>query len=369
LNKSSQNGFNILALVTDAFGGHGGIAQYNQDLLAALASSSRVSKILVIPRYGGHPSGVLPEKVFRTSPRSERISYAAHVLAHALFGTSFDIVFCGHLYMSPLASLISEMFKKPMWLQLHGIEAWRRPGFLMCAAAERAALITAVSRYTRQRFLEWANVSPDRVRVLPNTFKSQFAAGPKRDELVQHFSLHERRVLLTVSRLAAAEGYKGHDRVITALPGVLERIANVSYLVVGDGDDRQRLEQLAQTMGVAHAVKFAGHASQPELLDYFRLADVFVMPSTGEGFGIAFLEAAASGLAVIGGNRDGSVDALAEGMIGTLVDPDDIHQLVGAICNALDDGARQTRFAAVERFGLDNFNAHVDGLVRSLRVT
>jgi phosphatidylinositol alpha-1,6-mannosyltransferase len=269
--------------------------------------------------------------------------------------------------MSPLASLISEMFKKPMWLQIHGIEAWRRPGFLMRAAAEKAALITTVSRYTRQRFLEWAIVSPDRVRILPNTFKSQFAAGPKRDELVRHFSLRERRVLLTVSRLAASEGYKGHDRVITALPGVLERIPNVSYLVVGDGDDRQRLEQLAHMTGVAHAVKFAGHVSQRELLDYFRLADVFVMPSTGEGFGIAFLEAAASGLAVIGGNRDGSVDALAEGAIGTLVDPDDIPQLVGAICNALDEGARQTTFATVERFGLHNFNAHVDGLVRSLR--
>ena len=51
-----------------------------------------------------------------------------HVLAHALSRTSFDVVFCGHLYMSPLATLISETLKKPMWLQLHGIEAWERPG-------------------------------------------------------------------------------------------------------------------------------------------------------------------------------------------------------------------------------------------------
>ena len=98
-----------------------------------------------------------------------------------------------------------------------------------------------------------------------------------------------------------------------------------AYLVVGDGDDRQRLEELAQTTGVAHAMQFAGHVPHRELPDYFRLADVFVMPSTGEGFGIAFLEAAASGLPVIGGNRDGSVDALADGTIGTLVDP---HQQV-----------------------------------------
>jgi glycosyltransferase involved in cell wall biosynthesis len=201
---------------------------------------------------------------------------------------------------------------------------------------------------------------------LPNTFKSQFAARPKRDVLIEHHSLRGRRVLLTVSRLAASERYKGHDRVISILPRVLERSPDVAYLVVGDGDDRQRLEELARTTGVAHAIKFAGHVSQRELPDYFRLADVFVMPSTGEGFGIAFLEAAASGLPVIGGNSDGSVDALAEGKVGTLVDPDDAAQLVGAICNALDHGARRTEPAAVERFGLQNFNAHVDDLVRSL---
>jgi phosphatidylinositol alpha-1,6-mannosyltransferase len=268
--------------------------------------------------------------------------------------------------MSPLATLISVTLKKPMWLQLHGIEAWECPGVLVRAAADRAALVTSVSRYTRHRFLEWANVPPERVRVLPNTFEPRFAAGPKPDYLTRRHNLHGRRVLLTVSRLAASERCKGHDRVIAALPRILERIPEVIYLVVGDGDDRQRLEELAQTTGVAHVMRFAGHVPHTELPDYFRLADVFVMPSTQEGFGIVFLEAAASGLPIIGGNRDGSADALAEGAIGTLIDPDDAPQLVGAICNALDCRALRTDRAAIERFGLQNFTAHVDDLVRSL---
>jgi phosphatidylinositol alpha-1,6-mannosyltransferase len=366
LSGSPKKGLSVLALVTDAFGSHGGIAQYNQDLLSALALSSRVNDILVVPRHGANPGGSLAERVRQIPSKSERFLYAAHVLSQALFRTSFDVVFCGHLYMSPLATLMCETLKKPMWLQLHGIEAWQRPGRLVRAAAERAVLVTAVSRYTRRRFLEWANVPPERVRVLPNTFKPQFACGPKRDDLAERHSLRGRRVLLTVSRLAASERYKGHDRVIAALPRVLERIPNVSYLVVGDGDDRQRLEELAQSTGIAHAVQFAGHVSHGELPDYFRLADVFVMPSKGEGFGIVLLEAAASGLAVIGGNRDGSVDALAEGAIGTLVDPDDASQLVDAICKALNFHALRTEPAAVARFGLQNFNAHVHELVRSL---
>jgi phosphatidylinositol alpha-1,6-mannosyltransferase len=365
LTEDTKKGLSVLALVTDSFGSHGGIARYNQDLLSALALSSRVRDILVVPRHGVGPKECLPDKVGQTPPRSGRFSYAAHGLAQALFRTSFDVVFCGHLYMSPLATLISEMLKKPMWLQLHGIEAWERPGRLVRAGAERAAVVTAVSRYTRHRFLGWANVAPERVRVLPNTYRPEFAAGPKRDDLADHHKLRGRRVLLTVSRLAASERYKGHDRLISVLPRVLERCPDVAYLVVGDGDDRQRLEKMAQKAGVAHAMRFAGHVPHQELPDYFRLADVFVMPSTGEGFGIVFLEAAASGLPLVGGNRDGSVDALADGNIGTLVDPHQQVELVEAICGAVSGEVKcETSYT---RFAVLNFDSQVDELVRSLR--
>ena len=72
--------------------------------------------------------------------------------------------------------------------------------------------------------------------------------------------------------------------------------------------------RLPQNIGVAEKVRFAGRVTPEELPDHFRLADVFVMPSTGEGFGIVFLEAMASGIHVIGGNQDGSLDPLADGM-------------------------------------------------------
>jgi glycosyltransferase involved in cell wall biosynthesis len=78
---------------------------------------------------------------------------------------------------------------------------------------------------------------------------------------------------------------------------------------------------MARESGVADRVTFAGQVPDEELPDYSALAHVFAMPSTGEGFGIVFLEAAATGLPIVGGNRDGSVDALAEGRIGRLVDP------------------------------------------------
>jgi glycosyltransferase involved in cell wall biosynthesis len=101
---------------------------------------------------------------------------------------------------------------------------------------------------------------------------------------------------------------------------------------------------------------------------YYQLADVFVMPSTGEGFGIVFLEASATGLPVIGGNRDGSVDALAEGRLGALVDPNDVNGLAQAIVTALDQKRRRSSgVGGTGRFAMDNFVRHVDDLVRSLR--
>jgi phosphatidyl-myo-inositol dimannoside synthase len=228
-------------------------------------------------------------------------------------------------------------------------------------SAERARLITSVSRYTRRRFLSLAGVDPSCVRVLPNTVDSGFGGGAKSDALLDRYGFRGKRVLLTVSRLDPNERRKGHDRVIEALPAIVSAVPNAVYLIAGHGADRTRLEALAQSFGVANNVVFAGKVAPDELPQLYRLADLFVMPSAQEGFGIVFLEAAASGLRSIGGNADGSIDALADGAIGTAIDPNDKEALVRAILHGLDGGGPDP--SGVSRFRFENFSGQVRDLV------
>jgi phosphatidyl-myo-inositol dimannoside synthase len=142
------------------------------------------------------------------------------------------------------------------------------------------------------------------------------------------FGLKAQKVLLSVGRLDARERYKGQDRVIRLLPALRERLGDVVYLIAGDGDDRPRLEALSRDCGVAEHVCFLGQVSDADLPDLYRAADLFVLPSTGEGFGIVFLEAMASGTPALGLAVMGAVDALADGELGDAVDEAGLFEAV-----------------------------------------
>ena len=325
---NSTMGLRCLALVTEAFGGRNGIAQYNRDLLAALAEVGPLSSLTVLPRYTADDFAP-PKGLIQARPKRSRLSYSLAALALA-FGRRVDVVFCGHLFMAPLAAALARWKSAKLVLQTHGIEAWERPTRAQRTAAEAADLILCVSRHTRARVLDWAAIPPERVVVLPNTVGEAFAPGPS--SLKERWELEDKRVLLTVGRLDSRERYKGHDRVIATLPEVVSRGHDVSYVIVGEGDDAARLRRLAQDAGVAERVRFIGPVDRPTLIQAYRMADLFVMPSTGEGFGIAYLEAMAAGTPALGLSAAGAVDALCDGALGTAVRPE---QLASAIADLL----------------------------------
>jgi phosphatidylinositol alpha-1,6-mannosyltransferase len=321
----------MLALVTDAFGGRGGIAQYNRDFLATLIEVQAASSILVLPRHAPDPVAP-PAGIHQARARSSRFRYSVAAFCAGL-QPRVDVVFCGHLYMAPLAALIARLKRTKLIVQAHGIEAWVRPSRLCQAAIDSADLVLCASRYTRSCILGWSSVAPERILLLPNTVDEAFTPG-NGSALREAWGLQDKRILLTVGRMDAREQYKGHDRVIAAIPKLLERGHDVVYVVVGEGDDQPRLVALANRCGVGDRVRFVGAVGRQTVIDAYRAADLFLMPSTGEGFGIVFLEAMASGTPALGLAAAGARDALADGELGTAVTEDD---LLAAIERALGD--------------------------------
>jgi len=349
----------MLALVTDAFGGRGGIAQYNRDFLTGLAQKGSTFSMIVLPRHA--PDPVLPPSgIIQATPRFNRIAYAFHALWTTL-RTRIDVVFCGHLYMAPLAALLAKFKGAKLIVQVHGIEAWPRPSALQRVAVEAADLVLCVSRYTRARVLDWAAVVPERVLVIPNTVGNRFSPGDG-TALRGQWHLEGKQVLLTVGRMDSRERYKGHDRVIAALPTLVAAGIHVYYVIAGDGDDRGRLEALARDAKVDRRVRFLGAVASENLVEIYRAADVFVMPSTGEGFGIAFLEAMACGTPAVGLNFAGARDALADGELGTATLESELSVTLKLLLSGPNSDPGALAAAVLTRFGSQAFAARIDAM-------
>jgi phosphatidylinositol alpha-1,6-mannosyltransferase len=352
----------MLAIVTDAFGGRGGIAQYNRDFLGALAGTGAVSSITVLPRQAPDPL-VLPERIEQTPARPGWIGYSIAALRTALL-RPVDLVFCGHLFMAPLAVLIRRLKGAKLIVQTHGIEAWPRPSRAQGAALEAADLVLCVSRHTRSAVLSWAAIAPERVLVVPDTVREAFTPGDGSKQRAA-LGLEGKRVLLTVGRMDPHERYKGQDRVIAAIP-VVAKGHDICYLVVGEGADRRRLETLARDAGVNERVRFLGRVGLQTLVELYRMADLFVMPSTGEGFGVAFLEAMASGTSVLGLRVAGATDALGDGQLGTLVAEDELPDAIARLLNTPQPDSHALAAAARARFGRETFAAGVRAALNRL---
>jgi phosphatidylinositol alpha-1,6-mannosyltransferase len=241
-------------------------------------------------------------------------------------------------------------------MQAHGAETWVGRRRAVRRAIEASDMVTTVSRGTRHILMAWAHLKDAQVRVLPDTVRDVFTPGPPSQALVDRLALGPGPVLLTVGRLSASERYKGHELVFAALPALRARFPDLVHVVAGSGDDRARLEQRALDLaGDPAAVRFLGFVPEKDLPDLYRLADLYVMPSSQEGFGIVYLEAAACGLKVVGGAGGGSGDAVPDERIGVLVAPSDKKGLVEAVARLLGQGRADQ--AAVDPYRRPHFAA------------
>ena len=259
-------------------------------------------------------------------------AFTAQLLGSALRRKP-DLILSTHVNFAPMAAWLKRLQPVRFAAVAHGVDVWGSQRRMVTRALRRADRVLAVSRFTRSRLLASGGFQPDQIGLLPNTVDTErFTPDRKPRHLLKRFGLQQGQpVILTVARLASAERYKGYDQIIQALPEIRRRVPDVRYVIGGTGPDRARLEVLIGQLGLTDVVTFAGYIPDHELVSFYNLCDVFAMPSKGEGFGIVYLEALACGKPVLAGNKDGSVDALLDGELGVLIDPDNVSEIGSAL--------------------------------------
>ena len=346
----------------DAYGGFGGIAQYNRDLLDSLSACEHVESIVSLTRHAPDPGFPLPAKLTEHVLRGSPSRYAAAALTRAV-KVQPDVILCGHFNLLPVAVMAKRLTDSAVVLEAYGIEAWQRESALRMWGIRHADLVISISRYTREQLRRWSGLAGYKIKILPNAVHLQhYLPAEKPAYLVRRYGLEGRRVLLTIGRLSSSEQYKGHDRIIGLLPELSARFPDLVYMIVGDGQDRTRLENYVNAEGQSERVIFAGRIPENEKLDHYNLADAFAMPSLSEGFGFVFLEAAACGLPVLGGSKDGSRDALVDGQLGVLVDPEDAADLLDGLLRILESEKRVPD--CLQPFAFSRFQTQVQNLFR-----
>ena len=360
----------ILILLHEAFGGRGGIAKFNRDLITALCAHPGVSSVTAIPQLAAEPPGPLPQKlIYATSGLGSKASWFLRVGLAALSRSHFDLILCGHIHLLPAAFAVQRLNRAPLALVIHGIEAWHRTGRrLTDRLASRIDLLIAVSQVTRSRFTAWTGADVPSV-LLPNTVDlAYFTPGEPDPALVERWGLRGRRVLLTLARLEARERYKGIDEVIEIMPSLVAEFPDLTYVIAGEGSDRPRLEAKAREAGLAGSIVFTGYVPEAEKRDLYRASHVFAMPGHGEGFGIVYLEAMACGIPVIASIMDGSREAVRDGLLGRTVNPSDAAELRAAIRAALQE-PKGVVPAGLDHFDLQHFRRRVHAIVDQARQT
>jgi phosphatidyl-myo-inositol dimannoside synthase len=336
-------------LLTPNLAGADGISALSRQILRALpqpaavlslhdARSSRLQPAVRRPPEGGRYD--IPESVEAHGAGGSRATFLAAASAISLRCSASTEVVCSHLHLSPAAALLAWRGSR-MTTMLCGIESWVPLRKSQAWALRRSSLV-AISQYTETRFKQAnpAFASTDVLVCHPGL--------PNRPVALMDAACSDGSPALIVARMSADERYKGHDELLELWPTLIGRRPEARLVVAGEGDDRHRLESRARSLGVSHAVTFAGRVNDEELAALYQQCRFLVMPSRDEGFGLVFVEAMRAGKACIG-SRGAAAEIIQHDVTGLIVDPASLDELSAAVHRLFDEPATCCRFGAAGR--------------------
>jgi len=355
----------------------GGIARW----MAELAKRYPAGSLVVSTGQCGDSSDVdagFPNRVDRLSIPSRRLRTIQGILlwsrrvAVLARSTDAEFIWCGNIKPAAYpAKWTMERTGVPFGILLHGGDLLILQHQIHQSAVKRttaaallssAAVLVANSEWTRDRCLtvlsELAlDVPSDRVRVVPlGADPAFFGPGLDTREVRERYGLDDGRWLLSVARLTR---HKGIDTALQALARLSPRHPDLRYAVVGDGEERQALEDEARGLGVASRVRFLTDVPDRDLPALYNCAEIYLgvsrlMEQRVEGFGISLAEASACGIPVIAGRSGGIPAAVRDGETGLLVDAEGVDAVAEAIGRLLDDAGLRARLGAAGRRSVES---------------
>lgn len=348
----ADKGLRIVILSEDFPPYPGGIAQWAKGMADALESMGH--EIQVMARYRGEYHGSITSgtdnriiwipgknwRQFRTFHcRSAVLNYYAKGgRVDLLIATTWNVA-------RGIVKLVQRRGGKVVTV-VHGLEVTRKmPGVKkawMLHTLKSSDRIVSVSQFTRDRLVSQFKIPEERLVVVANGVDTRlFYPAEPPSAIIDKLGIKNEKIILTLARVI---GRKGHDRVIAAMPKVLEEVPDAKYLICGPANEtyKEQLEAMIKDLKLNDRVIFVGYLAQDELNAVYNACDVYVMASREivglgdtEGFGITFLEANACAKPVIGGASGGVVDAIVHGETGYLVDPENTDDIAQRIISLL----------------------------------
>jgi phosphatidylinositol alpha-1,6-mannosyltransferase len=337
----------------------GGIAEHTYRVATGFHRLGAWVTVLA-PRYGRF-RGFDRDQAFDTYrvPRLPGIDWVFYffVLLYLVLARKIGLVYCATSHPCALICLLVKalaFFKFTVSFHAHevvysshGLRQRIKKGLkpLHIRVVSSAVRVYAVSRFTREALIHAGVDEAKTATIFNGVDAEELRSAPANDELVRRLGLTGRRIILTVARL---DVHKGHDVVIRSFPEILKKVPEAVYVIAGDGKMRAHLEELAMTTGVGDHIIVTGLLPRADVIALYKACDVFVMISrvqngSAEGFGIAFLEAAAFGKPAVGGRSGGIPDAVLEGVTGLLVDPENPAEVADAVTRILRDAELASR--------------------------
>jgi glycosyltransferase involved in cell wall biosynthesis len=309
------------------------------------------------PCFTTHPLSTTTYADLSAEQRQAYVGAFRNATAEAVAEWKPDVIHAQHLWVT---GYVAHDTSVPYVATAHGTdlmgirkyEAWRA---IALEGAFHASAIIAISKQVAEDTVSLYGVPPERIRLIMNGF----------DEAIFHvMALEEAQVLAEydihgdfdpiISFVGKLTEFKGVDVLLDAAAIYKKSLQHTLTLIVGDGELRGALEAQTKKLGL-EGVHFLGHQPQTEVAKIFNLADVSIVPSRVEPFGLVAVEAMACGTPVVATNEGGLPDFVNE-RVGALVDVDDAGALAAAILSEVRSEAKENKGPYAANYALENFS-------------